>query len=177
MRPRLETENGYKAGSTISSASLSAFLRWNLRGHTLKAQGLYGSNLSHLSLIGGYGKRLTDTREDYDYTNLKTWSLWVDFETRPLHSFQVGVFGGYMENLGAMKAVDPAVIYACNADLHSTGRISPRITWSRDRLLLGVEYSLYQARWGKEFDSHYRPVETYPITTNHRGMILVRYAF
>ena len=177
LRPRLETENGYKAASKIGSASMTAFLRWNLGGYTFKAQGVYGSNMTHLGMIGGYGKQAGDAGDDYDYTNLQTMSVWADFETKPYNHFQFGIFGGYMENLGTVKEVDPSALYARHPNLHYTGRISPRATWSKDKLLFGIEYSLFWAKWGEAFDKYLLPVTSFETTYNNRVTMLVRYAF
>lgn len=177
MRPRLETDNGYRASSTIGSGSVTAFLRWNLNGHTFKMQGTYGGNMTHLGMIGGYGKRADDAGDDYGYTNLRTGSLWGDFETRPYRNLRAGIFAGYMENMGSEDAIDPAVIYARSGNLHHTGRVSPRLTWMKDNLLVGLEYSLFWAEWGKAFDDYHVPVESFDTTHNNRVLLLVRYTF
>jgi len=181
LRPRLETGNGQEATAKISSASATAFLRWNINGHTLKAQGVYGSNLSHLGMIGGYAKRADSMEEgrDYDYslTNFLATSVWADFETKAYKHFQFGIFGGYMENLGSVKKVDRTMVCARNANLHYTGRVSPRITWMKEKLLFGIEYSIFWAKWGKTFDEHYLPLESYKTTYNNRVTMQVRYTF
>lgn len=177
LRPRLETANGYRASETIGSASMTAFLRWNCAGHTFKTQGAYGSNMTHLGMIGGYGKRAGDEGEDYAYTNLKTMSVWADFETKPCRHFQFGLFGGYMENLGSVKEIDPSVVYSRNANLYYTGRVSPRVTWTKDKMLFGVEYSCFWSKWGQTFDEHFQPAESFGTTRNNRVLFLARYTF
>ncbi len=179
IRPRLATDRGYKAAATASSANVTAFFRLLIGGHTLKAQGVYGSNLSHLNLTGGYGKRLSDAREgDYGYTNLLTYSVWGDYESaRFARFFRAGFFGGYMKNLGSVKEIDRYVVFARNADLHCTGRISPRITWQWNSLVFGFEYSYYWARWGEEFDEKFRTTTCYRTTDNHRLNLVTRYSF
>ena len=181
LRPRLETSGGLEATEKISSASATAFLRWNINGHTFKAQGVYGSNLSHLGMIGGYAKQadLMEEGMDYDYslTNFLATSVWADFETKAYKHFQLGIFGGYMENLGTGKEIDRTIVCARNANLHYTGRVSPRITWSKEKFLLGLEYSIFWAKWGKTFDEHYLPIESYKTTYNNRVTMLVRYTF
>ena len=181
LRPRLVTDTGYEASAKIGSADMTAFLRWNSNGHTFKAQTAYGGNMSHLGMIGGYVKRADlmpeGTEFDYWYTNLKTMSIWAEFETKSYNNFHWGIFGGYMENLGSVKEVDPSVLYARHANLHYTGRISPRLTWFKDKLLLGVEYSLFWSKWGKTFDEHYLPIESHDMTYNNRVTFLVRYTF
>lgn len=179
MRPRLQTESGRRTEERIGSANVTAFLRYRLNnGYQIKFQGIYGSNLSHLGMAGGYGKRFgEEEKEDYGYTNFKGMSAWADFESKSYNDFYFGLFAGYMENLGAEKTVDPSRLFARHADLHLTGRIGPRIAYFKDQIFLGLEYSLFFSRWGEKFNSHYRPTESYDMTYNHRITLLVRYAF
>lgn len=178
LRPRISTQEGYKAGSTISSGSATAFFRYLSNGYSFKAQAIYGSNLSHLGMIGGYGKRLDESIDgDYGYTNLTTGTIWGDFETKDHKNFRLGLFGGYMKNFGSEKAIDPSKVFARDATLSYTGRISPRLTYGYKSLLVGIEYSLFWSKWGKEFNDHYKASETYETTYNNRITLLFRYKF
>lgn len=177
LRPRTITDKGFKASKKIRSGSASAFLRWNINGHTFKTQTFYGSDMSHLGMIGGYGKKLDDNSDDYGYTNFRTVTSWGDFETKPYNNFRFGIFGGYLENLGTGKAVDPNMLYTWIGELHSTGRLSPRITHTKDNLMLGFEYSYFWAKWGMLFDEKYVATKSYKTTMNNRALFVVRYTF
>lgn len=181
FRPRTETDNGYKAEERIGSANVTAFMRAVLcNGYLLRVQGIYGSNLTQLGYMGGYGKKLNDRMnqmDDYGYTNFRGAAAWLDFESKAYNNFRYGIFGGYMENLGTGEAVDPTELFARNAGLHSTGRVSPRVTYGISNLLLGIEYSLFWAKWGKEFDEKYLPTRSFDMAYNNRITMLVRYSF
>jgi hypothetical protein len=180
VMPRTVTADGLKTGKRFTSYSATAFMRLNIKGYRIRLQAIAGTDLTHLGLIGGYGKLLypaAGETQDYGYTGLLSGSAWLDFETRSFNGFQAGIYAGYMENFGAEKSVDAGMLYARHADLTRTGRIAPRFTCTLNNLLLGVEYSLYFARWGKTFDERYRPISSFEETRNHRITLLVRYAF
>ena len=179
--PNLTTHRGRKNNTRNTSYSTTAFLRAQSRsGATLKLQGVYGTDLSHFGMAGGYGKLYYaegTEREYYEYTNFIGLSGWIDLETPSYNGFRFGLFGGHMQSLGAENPIDPEALYAWCPDLHFTGRGSPRVTYTERNFMLGLEYSLYYTRWGKTFNSHYLPVASYDITMNHRILLLARYSF
>ena len=179
FRPRIETADGYKASERIGSANVTAFLRATFRGgEWLKVQGLYGSNLTNMGYVGGYGRKLADAGDDdYGYTNFKGAAAWIDFQSRSYKNFHWGLFGGYMESLGTGKDVDPTMLFARHAGLHYTGRVSPRVTYETGGVLIGLEYSLFWAKWGKTFDEKYLPTESFDMTYNNRVTLLLKYTF
>ena len=180
LLPRLETETGKKTNTRIGSYSTTAFLRLKSRGGaSLKLQGVYGTDLSHLGMVGGYGKLYygENEKDHFEYTNFITVSGWIDLETKSYNGFRYGLFGGYMQNLGTEKEVDHDALYAWHPGLNLTGRISPRATYTQRNFMLGLEYSYYFARWGETFNRHYLPVSSYDVTMNHRILLLARYSF
>ncbi len=179
LRPRLKTEEEYRADATVGSGDVTAFLRWNFgRGWTFKAQGMYGGNLSCYNMIGGYGKLLGEPDDsDYGYTNLLSYSVWIDLESKAAKNFRLGLFAGYMENLGSVEPVDKEVVYARTPDLSASGRISPRVTYTWKGLLIGAEYSLFTADWGRMFDEYYLSTLNYETVKNNRVTLLFRYSF
>lgn len=181
LMPRLKTDSGLKTDERILSTQATAFLRYRSpKGAQLKLQGVYGGNLARLMMPGGYGKTAYPEgweKERYSYTDFTGYSIWVDYETRAYGNLRYGLFAGYFENLGTAGAVDPKVLYARDAELQLTGRVSPRVTFQRDNLLIGLEYSFFFSRWGTLFNSHYRPIRSQDLTMNHRPTVLVRYIF
>jgi hypothetical protein len=180
VMPRTKTADGLKTNERFHSYSATAFLRLTFNGYRIKLQTVAGTDLTHLGLIGGYGKLSYPEGQEkahYDYTGFLTGSAWLDFETKSYNGFQAGIFGGYMENFGAQESIDSRVMAARAADLNLTGRVAPRFTYSVNNLLFGIEHSLYFSRWGKTFNSRYQPSSSYDPTYNHRTTLLVRYTF
>ncbi len=179
LRPRIKTLDGERASTISPSANVTAFLRYNYRGYGFRAQALYGGNVTNLAMPGAYGKLLSDDLDaDYGYTNMRTLSLWADFETKSFKGYSFGCFGGYVKNDGFADPVDTRVIYGRDPKLGHTGRVSPRVTYTfSPAAMCGLEYSLYWSSWGKSFDDHYRPTESWETTYNNRITFLFRYRF
>lgn len=180
VMPRTRTADGMKTNERFYSYSATAFMRLQFNDYRIKLQAIAGTDLTHLGLIGGYGKLYYPEGQEklhYDYTGFFVGSAWLDFETKAFNGFRGGIFGGYMENFGAEKSIDANALAARSADLNLTGRVAPRLTYSVNNLMLGIEYSLYFSRWGKTFNSRYQPVTSYDPTYNHRTTLLVMYRF
>ena len=191
LKPRVsDNSNFYK--ETIGSYDINAFFRANIaKGYTLRLWGIYGENLSHLGMIGGYGKYVdylsssTSPIGDYPYVNIKAYSTWIDFETPSFNNFKFGVFAGYQKNLGTSKSMDMTFVggdYAFgfykDPKLNWFSRISPRVTYSlTKKLIFGLEYSLSHARWAKSVDMYFKPVEQFDVNHNNRIEFMAKYLF
>ena len=148
IAPRRVTDAGYRTGETVGSTAVMAYGKVRTRGWTLKAEGVYGQNLSHLTMIGGYGvERVVDpllmTR---DYAPLETLSLWAEAQTNGPR-WQAGVFGAYARNLGAARTL-AGPIYGRGTDIRDLYRIAPRILFNSGALRLAAEVEATSAAFG-----------------------------
>ncbi|MDD4058012.1 MAG: hypothetical protein PHO95_03835 [Bacteroidales bacterium] len=191
LKPRVADNNNlYK--KTIGSYDINAFFRANIaQGYTLRLWGIYGENLSHLGMMGGYGKYVdylsssTSPIADYPYANIKAYSTWIDFESPYFKNFKLGIFAGYQKNLGTSKTMDMSMsggtyLYGFYKDpnLNWFSRISPRITYTiSKKLIFGLEYSLSHARWAKSVDMYFKPVEQFDVNHNNRIEFMAKYLF
>jgi len=191
LKPRVsDNANFYK--ETIGSYDINAFFRANIaKGYTLRLWGIYGENLSHLGMIGGYGKydnifsSSTTPVVDYSYANIRAYSTWIDFESPSFNNFNLGIFAGYQKNLGSAKMMDISVLngeylYGFYKDpkLNWFSRISPRITYTlAKKFIFGLEYSLSHARWAKSIDPYFKPVEQFAVNHNNRIEFMAKYLF
>ena len=191
LKPRVyDNANFYK--KTIGSYDINAFFRANIaKGYTLRLWGIYGENLSHLGMIGGYGKYVdylsssTSPIGDYPYANIKAYSTWIDFETPAFNNFKLGLFAGYQKNLGTSKTMDMTMLsgdyqfgFYKDPKLNWFSRISPRITYTLSKkLIFGLEYSISHARWAKSVDMYFKPVEQYDVNHNNRIEFMAKYIF
>lgn len=165
----------------ISSLSAMAYGQYIKPKFQVKTKVTLGQNLSDLLMIGGYGKYF-DSNRQYHYTNLKTLSSWLNVVYGK--KWQVGVFGGYLNNLGSLF-LDPVdgkyIVYGRGfyADtqqiMNSMYRVAPFLQYNQDNLSLGIEYNLTDAEYGTiSWDG--RGKDPYHVQ-NHRFMATVIYNF
>ncbi len=185
LSPRETTTTGNITKKRVGSYNLQGFTKINTNPFTVKAQVIYGENLSNFIMIGGYGARGTDNENspfdwnsDYDFTNIKTLSLWTDLQTNTL-PWQFGLFAGYTENLGSS---DPFLTIPGSSllrftDLHSLFRISPRVVYIVKNLSFGFEYSWYNAIYADSFNEFYKPVTFLDPAINHHLLLSSKYTF
>lgn len=185
LKPRSEDENGNKINRLVGSYNISAFFKAILDGYSVKLWGIYGENLSHLSMVGGYGRKAGDAYiADYAYENTRTLSFWTDLES-PVYQgkWQIGLFGGYQENLGTAGALYTDAYGNFTGHFKDTGlrnfyRISPRVVYFFNRhFTLGFEYMFSSALWGKTFDHYYRSTEDYNRVSDHRFEASAKFVF
>jgi hypothetical protein len=148
----------------------------------VKAQFNYGTNLTNLTFIGGYGIKAGSTDPvtgEYEYTNLKSLTSWVDLETKFI-KYNVGAFCGYSENLGAEDDIDVAdklTFYNRSADISSIFRIAPRFFVKNNNLVYGFEWGLNGAVYATAYDSKRKATKTDDLVFNNRILVLVKYNF
>ena len=148
LRPRMATAAGYATDTTVTSTAGMAFLRIKTRGLTFKAEAVYGGNLHHLTMAGGYAvDAVTDAaRGLVTYAPLRTVTAWTELMSTGT-SFQAGIFAGYSKNLGA--GVDLAgPTYARGGDIDRLARISPRLVFNSGKVRLTAECEWTGAWYG-----------------------------
>lgn len=181
LRPRTEIAVGgndrIKTDKELGSFYSHAFGMMKLKDFTLKAEGVYGQELSFLNMIGGYGK-ITGTDGvdgDYDYTNLNTLSLWLDASYK-MDKWGFGFFAGQQNLLGADDSYT-GINSAVNDNLSQIYRLSPRVVYTIDKLTFAFEYMLTGAVYAREWDDRRVVTEVNDPVVNHRLLFLTKYSF
>lgn len=181
------TPSGYKTTERTGSYLLQAFTTLSLKNISFKSQVNYGTNLSHLCFIGGYGVKLVpegslNGGKDLEFTNLKTLTTWIDIETKyPKLNF--GIYSGFSQNYGAEDDIDlstpymESLFYNRNAEVSYIFRVSPRIYVKNKNLQYGLEWGLNGAAYGTEFNSKRKATKTDDLVYNNRVLLLVKYNF
>jgi hypothetical protein len=148
LTPRLSTNTGYKADESISNGAGMAYAKYTMPDWTFKCEGIYGQNLYHLTMLGGYAVHevMDANRDDVDYTPLKNYSLWGEVHTNG-ERFQAGLFAGYSKNLGSKETVD-GEIYSRGFTIDSLYRIAPRASYNSGKLRLAAEIEWTVAAYG-----------------------------
>jgi hypothetical protein len=178
LQPRTETDNGLKTEETIGSFNFQAFAKFTTDPVIVKVQGIYGENLSHLVMLGGYGADMDDmiaAEDDYSYVNLKTFSMWSEVMTN-FKKLNGAIFFGYSQNLGASNDY-VSLGYARGENLHSITRISPRVQYTSGKLTFILEHMMTSAIYGETFDTKQKADTKADPTINHRIQLGAKYAF
>jgi hypothetical protein len=125
-----------------------AFLRHKSQAFTIKAETVYGEDLHHLTMLGGYGViGITDAgRGIEDYAPLRTMSSWVEIQTNG-ESFQAGLFAGQTKNLGAASDLVGAA-WGRGTNVDEVLRVSPRAVYNAGKLRLAAEIEWTAAGYG-----------------------------
>ncbi|MFC2096425.1 hypothetical protein ACFLQ3_01845 [Bacteroidota bacterium] len=181
LTPRLETIDGVKTNETIGSFNIAANTKLSFDPVTIKVEGIYGQNLTHFVMIGGYGAAEDYTvaaNYDYEYTNINTMSVWSDvaFNT---DFMEVAIFGGYSSNLGAKGDYYALAGYTRGGNIKNIFRISPRVVIKSGKVDFGLEYMITGATYGTldTVDPEYSFEDTDSPTINSRVTFAARYKF
>ena len=176
IKPQIATTNGYKTDETIGGFSSIAFLKLTTKKMTFKLQGIYGQNMPDVLSIGGFGiSDSTDILKGFvTYTNLNTFSAWADIHTNG-KKIQVGLFGGYSQNLGANDDII-GPIYGLGTNIESMYRVSPRLSFKYNKLKFALEGEYTVANFGSTTNSKGVPTNL-TAASNFRVLFAAYYFF
>jgi len=148
IRPRTATASGYATDARLSAFAGMAYFRRTTADVTLKAEAVYGADLHHLTMLGGYGvSAITDAaRAIESYSPLRTFSSWAEIQTNGAE-LQAGLFVGYSKNLGAAAEIVGAT-WARGANVDDVFRVSPRAVYNAGKLRLAGEIEWTAAGYG-----------------------------
>ena len=161
--PQTKTSLGYQTDESVGGYNAFAFLRVNLKPITIKMQGVYGQNMPDVLSLGGIAiSDSTNVEKGFvSYTTLNTMSSWIDISSNG-KNFQVGVFAGYSQNLGAKdKIVGPK--YGLGTNIASLYRISPRVSYQVNKLKFALEGEYTNASYGASYDEYGVPQDLNPV--------------
>lgn len=119
------------------------------KGHfTVKAKTIFGSNLSHLLLLSGYGVSKVNDDGSQSYTNIYNSTSWLNVTYG--EKLQFGVFLGYMKNLGSdepLVSASDTYIFGYN-NVGATWRVAPMVCYNLRHWSFGVEYERTSVAYG-----------------------------
>ncbi|MGB9893555.1 MAG: hypothetical protein ACPLRA_04015 [Candidatus Saccharicenans sp.] len=173
--PRLATSTGYQAKESITSGAAYVFGRLKTRLLTIKSQAVYGGNLHHLTMLGGYAvKEIGDPPVlNWIYTPVNSGSAWIEFQTNG-SQWQAGLFSGYSKNYGARKDIVGS-IYSRGDTIGHLFRIGPRLIYNAGKVRLAQEVELTSAAYGpRDIRGRVSPDRT---VTNLRMLFAAYYFF
>ena len=188
--PRLESKINdsvtYKVDEKVSGITAIGFAKLKLKPVTIKVQGRYGENISDLLSVSGYAlKEVVDpVTQECSYTPIKNVTFWGEIHTNG-KTWQVGIFGGYLKNLGTKDALSDeslsdleSSIYGFGRGIESLLRISPRVIYNINKIRLALELEYTSASYGDKdsYDVNYISSSTTTVA-NLRTLFSVYYLF
>ncbi len=146
LTPRLVTNLNYIDDNTVTGVSVLGFAKHDFEQLSVKLEGVYGQNLTDLTMLGGYAVTDVDvTTGKMEYTPIKTLSAWVDLSTKG--SLQFGLFAGYTKNLGSDDDLT-GVYFSRGSNIASVMRISPRCMYTMGKTRFAGEVEYTSAEYG-----------------------------
>ena len=148
LAPRIVTAAGYETDESITGFAAMAFFKQKWAKATWKAEAVWGQNLHHLTMLGGYAVRnvVDEIRLDWAYTPIGTLSMWTELMTNGPR-WQAGLFAGYSKNLGASDEISGAN-YARGFSIDRLYRLSPRLVYNVGKMRFAGEAELTAASYG-----------------------------
>ncbi|MBC8319731.1 MAG: hypothetical protein H8E34_03300 [Bacteroidetes bacterium] len=174
--PQLKTGNGYKTDASVSGMNSIVFLKYVAKKITFKIEGIYGENITDQLSIGGF---LISDSVDFlkgfvEYSPISTVSAWTDIHTNG-KNFQVGLFAGYTQNLGAKNnMVGP--VYGLGTNIANLYRVSPRLIFNSGKARFALEFEYTVAEYGSSRDAKGVPIDLTK-AANLRTLFAVYYFF
>jgi len=173
--------DNYKTSITNNSYGLVAYGNYTKDKLYILLKGVYGQNLTHLTMPGGYGVKSVDaTTGAYEYTNYNNYAALANITYGK--KWQAGLFLGYGANMGtsdALVAIDGAAKTAGTfTSVESMYRIAPSATLNVSSFRISAEYEITSADYGSGTmnlsDGLYSSTVN---ATNHRLLIMMMYLF
>lgn len=173
--PRLATQRNVATDASLGSAAVLGYAKIVLDPVTVKAEGVFGENLSDLMMIGGYAARTLDTASGAEtYAALRTLSLWGEIATG--REIEVALFAGYAKNLGASQNLVGA-LYGRGTDINRVLRIAPRFVWNSGKVRFSSELEYTSAAYGTPNLLNKGKVENAENVVNVRILFAAHYFF
>ena len=155
--------NTYKVNERVSTFSYEVHMKYTSPKWYVAAKSVLGSNLTQVSMLGGYGVTSVDENTgEQTYSPNRNSSSWVNVVYGK--KWKVGVFGGYMKNLGTTEAVSKMIGTGTNVDQLASGSLE--LTYNVPHWKIGLEYNYTAAWYGDLNQSNGKIVNTHSVGNN-----------
>ncbi len=162
------TLNSFVIDETLGSYEAMGYARLNFGDFSAKVEGVYGQNLTNLTMLGGYTAYMPDPEKDeLTYSPFNTLSLWGELMYGK--DVQVGLFAGYSQNLGISDDIEASnglrtSFYARGHNIDKLIRVSPRVVWNIEKVRFAFELEYTSADYGSpDFDDKLKVTDTYTV--------------
>ena len=155
--------NTYKVDERITSVSGEIHAKYTTPMWYFAAKSTLASNLTQTSMLGGYGVCDIDPiTGQQSYTPTYNSSTWVNVVWGK--KWKVGVFGGYMKNLGTTKEVSKLIGTGTNVDQLLSG--TAEVTYNLPHWRIGLEYNHTAAWYGDLNPKNGKIINTHAVGNN-----------
>lgn len=152
--PRLVTNFNYRERNPFTALSTCVTSKISFDNTVWYTRFIYAEDAAVFEMIGGYAVHnrnpITDERI---YTPLRT--LAASTELIWESDWEPGIFLGYAKNIGANKTIIPnfgpdneSGIFSLGPDIDYVFRVSPRIRYYNQNLVIGIELEYTRAAYG-----------------------------
>lgn len=164
--PRTQTTidgKTYKVDERVTSLSCEVHMKYTSSMWYVVAKSVFGSNLTHMSMLGGYGVKSVDkVTGEQKYSPNRNTSSWMNVVYGK--NWKVGVFAGYMKNLGTGDAVTTMYGTGTNIDQLVSG--SAEVTYNLPHWKIGLEYNYTSASYGDLNHANGKIINTHSVGNN-----------
>lgn len=155
--------NTFKVDERVTSVSPEVHMKFTSPMWYLAAKSVLGSNLTHTSMLGGYGVSGIDAvTGEQSYSPNSNSSSWINVVYGK--KWKVGVFGGYMKNLGTTDAVSKMYGTGTNVDQLLSG--TAEVTYNLPHWRIGMEYNYTAAWYGDLNPANGKIINTHSVGNN-----------
>jgi hypothetical protein len=135
----------------LNSTAFMGYGRYKKNKLMVLAKGVYGDNMSHLTLPGGYGVATYDAASGKEtYTSYRTFVSMMNIVYG--QKYQIGLFVGYGKNLGTNDTLNSfdgkAKTKGLFTDMQNMYRVAPHISLNLSKFKLIAEYENTVANYG-----------------------------
>lgn len=173
LKPRTESvimrEDGvsetYKVDERITTLSYEVHFSYTNKDWFVAAKSVLGSNLTHNSMLGGYGiKEIDKFTGNQKYTPIRNSSTWVNAVYGK--KWKPGVFAGYIKNLGTKDALVSSTLYGTGTNVDQLVMGGAELTYNLPHWKFGVEYTRCSAWYGSMNMSNGKIENTHSVRNN-----------
>jgi len=184
LKPRLVNSLGNVSDKIHSSFHTNLWLKVKSDKFVWNVQSIYGENMTNFVMLGGYAVKNIDKNGDYEYTNIKTGSLWSEIYTTT-GDIRYGLFAAYTENLGANDDLfkvtnnegnlENAGLYSRGSNIAYAYQVGPRVTYHQGKLMFGAQVLLTGVAYGEtQKDAKVKNTDT---VIGNKILLICKYSF
>jgi hypothetical protein len=159
----------------VSGLSFIGYAKADLDPFTVKLEGVLAENATDMLHLGGYAVKSYDENTGMEtYTPISCFSTWGELIYG--EEFQLAVFAGYAQNLGAKDNI-AGTYYSRGPNIDNVYRVAPRAQWTSGKVRIATEVEYTAAAYGKADNDDKGLVKDTKAVANTRVLFAVFYFF